>query len=189
VKYFSLQFRPTGTVGALPGWEAATVAVQMHDDRDKNHQAYLWQYSNPAGPVVFDFRLGREREVPKRFLGNFEGLLQSDGYGAYDHIGGPKIVHASCGAVQLDEILDLGGDNCFGFRWGERRIDNPVPRTFQADRRTTQGVLSNVTPVSATVCRSTSSSPKIVASSMSIHPCASCDYFSTSSNVPSEYNS
>jgi hypothetical protein len=36
--------------------------------------------------VVFDFRLGREREGPRRFLGNFEGLLQSDGYGGYDHV-------------------------------------------------------------------------------------------------------
>ena len=44
----------------------------------KNHQAYLWQYSRPAGPVVFDFRMGREREGPKRFLGDFEGILQSD---------------------------------------------------------------------------------------------------------------
>src|SRR5580692_7271058 len=62
--------------------DETTVGVQMHDGRGKNHQAYLWQYSHPAGPVVFDFRLGREREGPKRFLGNFEGLLQSDGYGA-----------------------------------------------------------------------------------------------------------
>ena len=62
--------------------DETTVAVQMHDGRGKNHQGYLWQYSHPAGPVVFDFRLGREREGPKRFLGNFEGLLQSDGYGA-----------------------------------------------------------------------------------------------------------
>jgi Transposase IS66 family len=62
--------------------DETTVGVQMHDGRGKNHQAYLWQYSHPAGPVVFDFRLGREREGPKRFLGNFEGLLQSDVYGA-----------------------------------------------------------------------------------------------------------
>src|ERR1700680_454208 len=75
-----------------------SMVLEMHDGRGKNHQAYLWQYSHPAGPVVFDFRLGREREGPKRFLGNFEGLLQSDGYGAYDHIGGPKLVHAACWA-------------------------------------------------------------------------------------------
>ena len=74
------------------------VHVQMHDGRGKNHQAYLWQYSRPGGSVVFDFRMGRQREGPKRFLGNFEGILQSDGYGAYDHVGGPKIVHAGCWA-------------------------------------------------------------------------------------------
>jgi transposase len=74
------------------------VDVQMHDGRGKNHQAYLWQYSRPAGPVLFDFRMGREREGPKRFLGNFNGILQSDGYGAYDHVGGAGIVHAACWA-------------------------------------------------------------------------------------------
>jgi hypothetical protein len=74
------------------------VDVQMHDGSGKNHQAYFWQYSRPGGQVVFDFRMGREREGPKRFLGNFEGILQSDGCGAYDHVGGPKIVHAACWA-------------------------------------------------------------------------------------------
>jgi transposase len=31
-------------------------------------------------------------------LGNFEGTLQTDGYAAYDHVGGPKMVHAACWA-------------------------------------------------------------------------------------------
>jgi len=72
------------------------VDVQMHEGRGKNHQAYLWQYSRPGGTVVFDFRLGRGRDGPKQFLGQFEGLLQTDGYAAYDQIGGPKMVHAGC---------------------------------------------------------------------------------------------
>src|ERR1039457_3534549 len=72
------------------------VDVQMHEGRGKNHQAYFWQYSRPGGTVVFDFRLGRGRDGPKQFLGQFEGLLQTDGYAAYDQIGGPKIVHAGC---------------------------------------------------------------------------------------------
>ena len=74
------------------------VGVQSDRVRGKNHQAYLWQYSRPDGAVVFDFRMGREREGPKRFLGDFEGILQSDGYAAYDHVGGPKMVHAACWA-------------------------------------------------------------------------------------------
>jgi transposase len=72
------------------------VAVQMHDHRGSNHQAYLWQYSRPDGAVVFDFRLGRGREGPKQFLGAYAGILQTDGYQAYDQVGAPTMVHAAC---------------------------------------------------------------------------------------------
>ena len=74
------------------------VDVQMHEGRGKNHQAYLWQYSRPGGSVVFDFRLGRGRDGPKRFLGQFEGILQTDAYIAYDQVGGAGMVHAACWA-------------------------------------------------------------------------------------------
>jgi transposase len=74
------------------------VDVQLHDGRGQNHQAYLWQYSQPGGGVVFDFCMGRGREGPKTFLGQFEGILQTDGYAAYDKVGGPKLVHAGCWA-------------------------------------------------------------------------------------------
>jgi transposase len=82
------------------------VEVQMHDGRGQNHQAYLWQYGTPGGDVVFDFRLGRGREGPKQFLQQFEGILQTDGYAAYDHIGGPKIVHAGCWAHARRKFID-----------------------------------------------------------------------------------
>jgi transposase len=74
------------------------VDVQMHDRRGKNHQAYLWQYSRPGGSAVFDFRLGRGRAGPREFLGRFEGIFQTDGYIAYDQVGGPKMVHVCCWA-------------------------------------------------------------------------------------------
>jgi transposase len=72
------------------------VDVQMHDGRGQNHQAYLWQYGRPGGGAVFDFQLGRGREGPKIFLGQFDGILQTDGYVAYEKVGGPKMVHACC---------------------------------------------------------------------------------------------
>lgn len=73
------------------------VDVQTHDRRGKNHPSYLWQYGSPGGSVVFDFRMGRDRQGPAHFLGNFEGLLQTDGYAAYDRgVGGAKMVHAAC---------------------------------------------------------------------------------------------
>jgi transposase len=72
------------------------VDVQTHDGSGSNHQAYLWQYGTPGGMTVFDFQMSRKREGPFNFLGNFEGLLQTDGYAAYDRVGGPKMVHAAC---------------------------------------------------------------------------------------------
>jgi transposase len=78
----------------------------MRDGRGQNHQAYLWQYGVPGGGVVFDFRLGRGREGPKQFLQQFDGILQTDGYAAYDHIGGPKMVHAVCWAHARRKFID-----------------------------------------------------------------------------------
>ena len=78
--------------------DETTVAVQMRDKRGANHQAYLWQYGRPGGETVFDFRMGRGRDGPERFLGKWEGILQTDGYQAYENIGGPKLVLVGCWA-------------------------------------------------------------------------------------------
>lgn len=82
------------------------VPVQMQDGRGKNHQAYLWQYGRPEGSVVFDFQLGRSREGPKKFLGQYEGILQTDGYAAYDRVGGAGMVHAACWAHARRKVFD-----------------------------------------------------------------------------------
>jgi transposase len=77
--------------------DETTVDVQMHDRRGKNHQGYLWQYGTPGGATIFDFQMGRGRQGPARFLDKFEGILQTDGYAAYDNgVGSPKVVHAAC---------------------------------------------------------------------------------------------
>jgi transposase len=81
--------------GAYIQADETPVDVQMHDRRGHNHQAYLWQYSRPGASVVFDFQLGRGRDGPKKFLAGFNGILQTDGYVAYDKVGGPKLVHAA----------------------------------------------------------------------------------------------
>ena len=71
-------------IGTYIQADETPVDVQMHEGRGKNHQSfYLWQYSRPGGAVVFDFRLGRVAGwTGKQFLGQFEGLLQTDGYAA-----------------------------------------------------------------------------------------------------------
>jgi transposase len=82
------------------------VPVQMHDGRGENHQAYLWQYGKPGGETVFDFCLGRGREGPRKFLGEWAGILQTDGYAAYDQVGGPKLVHVGCWAHARRKFVD-----------------------------------------------------------------------------------
>jgi transposase len=71
------------------------VPVQTGEKPGRNHRAYLWEYSRPGGPVVFDFQMGRGREGPATFLTGFRGTLQCDGYGAYDKLG-EEIVFAGC---------------------------------------------------------------------------------------------
>jgi transposase len=82
------------------------VGVQSRETPGSNHRSYVWQYSRPGGPVVFDFRMGRGREGPKKFLGGFNGILQSDGYSAYDCIGGEGITHAGCMAHARRGFVD-----------------------------------------------------------------------------------
>jgi transposase len=77
--------------------DETTVPVQIRNHKGKNHQAYLWQYGKPGGETVFDFRLGRSREGPKSFLGDFAGLLQTDGYAAYNKCG-QGMTQAACWA-------------------------------------------------------------------------------------------
>jgi transposase len=86
--------------------DETTVPVQMHDQRGADHQAYLWQYGKPGGETVFEFQLGRGREGPKKFLGEWEGILQTDGYQAYDNIGGDKLVHVGCWAHARRKFVD-----------------------------------------------------------------------------------
>ena len=74
------------------------VPVQSERTQGANHLAWMWEYSRPEGPVVFDFRLNRAREGPAAFLKDFRGMLQSDAYAAYEKVGGTGMIHAGCWA-------------------------------------------------------------------------------------------
>ncbi len=52
------------------------------------------------------FLPGPGREGPRKFLGQWEGILQTDGYAAYDDIGGPKLVHVGCWAHARRKFVD-----------------------------------------------------------------------------------
>jgi transposase len=86
--------------------DETTVPVQLNDKSGSNHQAYLWQYGKPGGETVFEFQLGRGRQGPKKFLGQWQGILQTDGYQAYDNIGGGKLVRVGCWAHARRKFVD-----------------------------------------------------------------------------------
>lgn len=61
----------------------------------------LWPYVGDAAHphVVFDYTTSRKRDGPRRFLGDFEGYLQADAYGGYDHIyASGKVKEVACWA-------------------------------------------------------------------------------------------
>lgn len=61
------------------------IPVQTHDKPGSTHKGYHWVYYAPIEKLVcFDYRKGRGRDGPEEFLEKFRGMLQSDGYSAYD---------------------------------------------------------------------------------------------------------
>lgn len=49
------------------------------------HKGYFWVYYSPLDKLVcFDYRKGRSRDGPVKFLEGFRGSIQTDGYSAYN---------------------------------------------------------------------------------------------------------
>jgi len=80
------------------------VPCQTSAVRGRNHQAYMWEFSRPGGPVIFEFKMSRAREGPRDFLKGFKGILQSDGYAAYDKLG-EGIEYVACWAHARREFF------------------------------------------------------------------------------------
>lgn len=66
----------------------------------KTTTGWLWALSRPGGDVIFEWRQSRKHAEAERLLGDFEGVLQSDGYAAYpDYVRTrPKVAWVGCWA-------------------------------------------------------------------------------------------
>jgi len=109
------------------------VPVQLGTKPGKHAQAFLWQYGSPGGATVFDYRGGRGREGPRQFLGDYAGLLQTDGYAAYGGCGGVGLLHAACWAHarrKFIEALKLNRRDADALR-----LVAPINRLFAIDRQ------------------------------------------------------
>ncbi len=85
------------------------VPVQTGEKPGRNHRGFMWEYGQPGKAVVFDFQMGRGREGPETFLKGFRGILQCDGYAAYDKLGedirfAGCMAHARRGFVEANKL-------------------------------------------------------------------------------------
>ena len=72
------------------------VGVQMHDRRGQKSSGLPLAIQSSGGSGGVRLRLGRGREGPKQFLGKYGGILQTDGYVAYEKVGEPGLVRPGC---------------------------------------------------------------------------------------------
>lgn len=91
--------------------DETTIKVQDENKKGKTHLGYYWVYYNSENKLVlFDYRTGRGREGPNDILKDFNGHLQTDGYGVYDDLGKrPAITLMHCMAHarrKFSESLD-----------------------------------------------------------------------------------
>ena len=68
--------------------------------KGKTTQGYLWVIGRPGGDVVFDWRLTRAHDEATSLLEGFTGVLQCDGYRAYESFArnNPGVVRLACWA-------------------------------------------------------------------------------------------
>lgn len=67
--------------------QADETPIQVKDPLKpgKTHKGYYWVYHSPIDKLVcFDYQKGRSRAGPTTFLKDFKGMIQVDGYKAYD---------------------------------------------------------------------------------------------------------
>ncbi|MBI2513263.1 MAG: IS66 family transposase [Opitutae bacterium] len=79
------------------------------DLRDgKTTTGWLWALSRPGSDVVFEWRLSRRHEEAEKLLGDFAGVLHSDGYEAYAAYvrAHPRVEWAGCWAHARRRFLD-----------------------------------------------------------------------------------
>lgn len=81
--------------------DETTIKVLDPLKKSGKHQGYLWGYHAPLEKLVLmEYGEGRAAEYPDAFLGDFDGVFQTDAYAAYDTVlkNKPNMTHVCCWA-------------------------------------------------------------------------------------------
>jgi transposase len=96
--------------------QADETPVRCNDPDEKRGgttEGWLWVISRPGDDVVFDWRLSRRHGELPALIQDYRGILQSDGYGAYeayvqDH---PAVIWVGCWAHARRKFFEAEGEN------------------------------------------------------------------------------
>ena len=88
--------------------DETTLNVLKEPGRKKS---YMWLYaSGPPGSevILYEYHASRSGDVPKTFLKDYHGIVQTDGYKGYDFLDPLKtIIHAGCWAHARRKFTDV----------------------------------------------------------------------------------
>jgi transposase len=78
--------------------DETTVQVLKEKDRDATSTSYMWAYRSAEDSeqpiVLFEYQPGRGQQYPQAFLGDYRGIVMSDGYSAWRTLQGAT--HLGC---------------------------------------------------------------------------------------------
>jgi len=78
--------------------------------RDHRKQSFMWVFrrGDPEKPMVlYHYSPSRSGDIPKQILGDYQGFIQTDGYGGYDALGKQEgVIHVGCWAHARRKFTD-----------------------------------------------------------------------------------
>lgn len=81
--------------------DETTLQVLKQLERPNASKCYMWLYRTGSDAenaiVLYDYQAGRGKEYPQKFLAEYEGYLQTDGYSVYHDLS-DKITNVGCWA-------------------------------------------------------------------------------------------
>jgi len=96
--------------GPLINADETTVQVLKEPSRAATSKSYMWVFrgGDPNAPsLYFHYHQSRASEIAVSFLGEYQGVVQTDGYVAYDFLDHKKeITHLGCWAHARRKFMD-----------------------------------------------------------------------------------
>ena len=108
-------FRQEIRSGPIINMDETTLQVLKEPGRSNTSTSYLWLFrgGNPQRPtVVFRYEPSRSGTIPKKYLGEFKGYIQTDAYSGYQSLGEwDDVIHVGCMAHIRRKFIEVQKGN------------------------------------------------------------------------------